>query len=109
MSPDARHTAAPRVASVPAGVPFLDAIAAELLRRHGDEPLALSRVTVLLPTRRAGRALQETFLRLTDGRPLLLPAIRPLGDVDPAALEMDGDGPEGPAGPGGLAAGLDLP
>ena len=32
-------------------------------------------VTVLLPTRRACRSLREAFLRVTQGAPLLLPAI----------------------------------
>ena len=44
--------------------------------------LALARVTVLLPTRRACRSLREAFLRASDGRALLLPSLRPLGDLD---------------------------
>ena len=55
---------------------FVDALAAGLIARFPD-PLALARVTVLLPTRRACRALQEAFLRASGGRPLLLPILRP--------------------------------
>ncbi len=47
-----------------------------------DDPLRLSTATILLPTRRAARALKEVFLARFDGRPVLLPAIRPIGDVD---------------------------
>lgn len=72
----------PAVFSIPAGVSFVDALAAELLRRAGDDRLALARMTVLLPTRRAGRALREAFLRQGGGRPTLLPRLNPLGDVD---------------------------
>ena len=43
---------------------------------RGD-PLALSRLTILLPTRRACRALSLAFLRAAPGRALLLPRIRP--------------------------------
>ena len=42
----------PAVYSIPAGASFLDALARGLLERWGDEPLALSRATLLLPTRR---------------------------------------------------------
>src|SRR5437868_6565328 len=53
---------------------------------EGD-PLRLSRMTVLLPTRRAVRSLREAFLRLSGeggeaGTPLLLPRLRPIGDLD---------------------------
>jgi len=82
--------AAPRVYSIPAGAPFLEALAEGILRRHGSDPLQLSRVTVLLPTRRACRALAEAFLRRKDGSALLLPSIRPLGDVDEDELELRG-------------------
>ncbi|MEA1677659.1 double-strand break repair protein AddB [Nitrospirillum sp. BR 11163] len=64
------------------GLPFVDALAAGILARMGDDPLALSRLTVLLPTVRAVRSLREAFLRLSGGKPILLPRLSPLGDVD---------------------------
>jgi ATP-dependent helicase/nuclease subunit B len=75
-------TDAPKVFAVRQGVAVVDAVAHELLRRHGDDPLALARVTVLLPTRRGCRSLREAFLRLAGGRPILLPRIAPIGDLD---------------------------
>ena len=48
-------TARPKVFTIPAGVPFLDALAAGVLAEHGD-PDTLSRIRILLPTRRAVRA-----------------------------------------------------
>ena len=85
------------VFSIDAGVPFLDALAAGLLTRAGGEPLALARMTVLLPTRRAARSLAEAFLRQGNGRPLLLPRLVPVGDVDAdelAILAEEGVGDE---------------
>lgn len=72
----------PRVFTIPAGLPFADALAEGLLARHGGDPLAFADMLVLLPTRRAARSLREAFLRRTGGRPLLLPRLRPLGDVE---------------------------
>ena len=72
----------PKVYSIAAGSPFLDTLAEGVLARHGHDPLALGRVTILLPTRRAARALRESFLRAADGAALLLPATRTLGDID---------------------------
>src|SRR5690606_1541241 len=74
--------AEPGLFTIPPGRPFLDLLAAGILRQHGTDPEALARVTVLLPTRRACRALADAFLRAGDGRAMLLPKIRPLGDVD---------------------------
>lgn len=74
--------------TIPPGVPFVDALAAGLLADAGDDPLALADHTVLLPTRRACRALREAFLRRSGGRPLLLPRMRPVGDVDPDDLGL---------------------
>ena len=94
---------APRVTTIPAGVSFVDALARGLLERWAGDPLALSRATVLLPTRRACRALSEAFLRAGEGRPLLLPRLMPLGDLDEEELVLDGAA----AGvSGALAAGL---
>ena len=87
----------PRVFNIPQGVAFVDALAAGLLAKHGDDPLALSRVRVFLPTRRAVRALGAAFLRQGAGRALLLPVMAPLGDADEEELEIT------------LPQGLDLP
>ncbi|BBK45033.1 double-strand break repair protein AddB [Allostella vacuolata] len=93
----------PTIYSIPAGVPFVDALAEGMMARAGGDPLRLARMTVLLPTRRAGRALREAFLRLGDGRPLLLPRMTPLGDVDADELVL------APADEGGPDGGLDGP
>src|SRR5215813_10787063 len=74
-----------RIYTVPPGRPFLAALADALLQGHlpvpgGARPgaLQLADATVLLPTRRATRALQEAFLRASGGSALLLPKIRPI-------------------------------
>lgn len=46
------------------------------------DPLAMSRQIILLPTRRAGRALRDAFLRANNGQSQILPKIIPLGDVN---------------------------
>ena len=94
---------APRLYTIAPELPFADALVDGVLHggiiaRPEDDPLALSRVTILLPTRRACRTLSEAFLRQSDRGALLLPRIRPLGDLD-----------EDEAGASGLAEGGDLP
>lgn len=79
----------PTVYSIPSGVPFVDALAAGLLARAGGSPLTLSATTILLPTRRACRALTEAFLRQSDGEALLLPRLMPIGDSDEAQSLID--------------------
>jgi len=80
----------PQVYNIPAGAPFLAHLAEGILQRYGSDPVALARVTVLLPTRRACRNLAEAFLRTSAGEALLLPSIRPLGDVDEDELTLQG-------------------
>src|SRR6185312_11141598 len=83
---------AARLFTIPPGVSFVDALAAGLLSETSGDPLALARYTILLPTRRARRALDDAFLRQSDGRPLLLPRTLPLGDLDPDdAMLVGGD------------------
>jgi ATP-dependent helicase/nuclease subunit B len=75
--------------SIPAHVPFLDAVAAEWLDRAAD-PLAVADGLILLPTRRAARSLAEAFLRVSGGQALLLPRITALGALDEAPLTLAG-------------------
>ena len=71
--------------------PFLDTLAQAWLDHAGTgDPLAPARGLILLPTRRAARALADAFLRVSDGRPLLLPRIAALGALDEAPLALAG-------------------
>ena len=89
----------PRWLAIPAHRPFLDDLAAGVLDWLGDAPPeTLSDAIILLPNRRAARAFGTALSRLSGDRPVLLPQVRPLGD-----LEED----EQPFAPGEL--GLDLP
>jgi len=86
----------PRLYTISPDRPFLATLARGLVDLAEGDPLRLSRITVLLPTRRAVRALREAFLRLTGegsdpGAPLLLPRMRPIGDLDSDELIL-GDG-----------------
>ncbi|WP_428535283.1 double-strand break repair protein AddB [Rhodopila sp.] len=81
--------------AVPPHVAFLDALASGWLARcrcraAGDDPLGASRGLILLPTRRSARALAQAFLRVADGRPLLLPRIVALGALDETPLALAG-------------------
>ncbi len=80
--------ATPKVFSIPAGAPFLSVLAEAVLDgslaplpEPRDDPLSLAGVTVLLPTRRAVRALRETLIEKLGGDAAILPAIRPIGDA----------------------------
>lgn len=83
-----------RVVSIDAGRPFLPTLVKALLdgelvagfRWDGRDPTALADALILVPTRRAARALEAAFLAEIAARGdeavVLLPAIRPIGDVD---------------------------
>ena len=70
------------VFTIPPHEAFVDCLARGVMADAGDDPLALAAITILLPTRRACRALREAFLRLSNGKPLLLPRLVPLSDLD---------------------------
>lgn len=80
-------SAGQRLYTIPPGCPFLPALAAAVLSgdlpRPGGappDPLDLPEVTILLPTRRAARALQEAFRAASGKRAILLPRIRPISE-----------------------------
>jgi ATP-dependent helicase/nuclease subunit B len=89
----------PRWFSIDAHRPFLEDLADGVLAWLGKrDPEALSDAVVLLPNRRAARAFSQALARRAGDRAVLLPEVRPLGD-----LEED----EPPFSPGDV--GLDLP
>ena len=102
-APRETQMARPNVFTIPAGVRFLDTLVGALLDGRlitgfdAGAPFALADTTIYLPTRRAARAIRESFLRHL-GRPLLLPRIRTLGDLDEDEAAIAGlDGPRIPA------------
>jgi len=103
---------APSVLTIPAGVPFLPCLARAILA--GDlpnaggpapSPLDLPRMTLLLPTRRACKAMLEAFLEAGGNRAMLLPRIRPIGGVDEDESLLRGLADNAP----GSAEALDVP
>jgi len=76
------------VYTIPPGTPFVDVLATGIRDLAGDEPENLTRCTVMLPTQRARRALQEAFLRQSAGRALLLPKLVALGELDEDELAL---------------------
>jgi ATP-dependent helicase/nuclease subunit B len=82
------------VFTIPPGATFLDTLVAALFNGRlidgfdASAPFALADVTLYLPTRRSARAIRESFLSKL-GRPLLLPRIRTLGDIDEDEAGLD--------------------
>lgn len=81
--------------TIPAGAAFAETLARGILHRYAkaDDPFAISRALILLPTRRAIRTLGEAFGRVAPGGVAVLPRMRALGDFDdaPSLLEDDSD------------------
>lgn len=77
-----------KLASIPAHLPFLDHLAARWIEAAGHDPQAMGEGTIVLPGRRAARALTEAFLRQMDGRSMLLPRIMPIGALDETELGL---------------------
>src|ERR1700761_4581579 len=73
----------PNVFTIPASAPFAQTLVRGLIAQRGanDDPLALSRTTIYLPTRRAVRNFADVFAKELGGA-ALLPDMKPLGDVD---------------------------
>ncbi|WP_309086144.1 double-strand break repair protein AddB [Chelativorans sp.] len=89
---------APRVFSIPPGVPFLPAVADALLAgrlvpgfRYDGDPLALADATIYLPTRRAARELRSVFVERLGGVSAILPVIRPLGEFEAELADLDAE------------------
>jgi ATP-dependent helicase/nuclease subunit B len=88
----------PNIFTIAPGAPFLTTLATRLLDgtlvpgfRAGGDPLALAKVTIYVPTRRAARALRSEFAQLSGINAAILPAIRPLGEFD-EDFDLSGSG-----------------
>ncbi|MEP6444948.1 MAG: double-strand break repair protein AddB [Hyphomicrobiales bacterium] len=84
------------VYTIPPDVPFLKTLAnaildGSLLPPNFDsaDPLALSTITIYLPTQRSVRLLEDAFLEAASTPTLILPAIKALGSVDEDDIYFD--------------------
>jgi ATP-dependent helicase/nuclease subunit B len=102
-----------KVFTIPTGTAFLPALVKALL--NGDlpqpggskpDPIDLSGMTILLPTRRAERALADTCLSVSGRKAMLLPRIRTIAGPDEDSL-LIGAAAARELGPG--TAALELP
>ncbi len=78
----------PGIYNIPAGTAFARSLAAQLIRESEGRPEALAAYRIILPTRRAVRVLHEAFLDEGGGKPLLLPRMHALGDIDEEELSL---------------------
>lgn len=75
----------PKVYSIAAHRGFADALVAGLVPRYADAELGLAKLTLLLPSSRARRAVIEAFIRQmgAEGRSgMLMPRMATVGDLD---------------------------
>lgn len=88
----------PRIFTIPPGSGFLHNLGAAFLENRipgididPANPFARADATIYLPNRRACRSFAEILVELNDGKPLLLPKIEALGDIDPADGIIEGE------------------
>lgn len=87
----------PNVFTIPGTDRFLETLYDGLLDGslisgwNPKDPLAWSDLTILVPTRRAGRAFRELFLDRSSTGAVILPRIRPIGDVDEDLPDLQPD------------------
>lgn len=81
--------ATPPLFNIEAGTSFVDVFVAGVHARFGHDPATLTKAIILLPNRRAVRAVHEAFLRASDGKASLLPRLRAIGDVEEEELHFE--------------------
>ncbi len=79
----------PRVYSIAAGTAFLETLAIEVLKGFPNYQIdrPLSDWTILLPTRRATRVFGEILQRQSGLKAMVMPRIKPIGDLDEDRLQ----------------------
>ncbi len=81
---------APKLYTIPPTLGFADTLASTLLSETGGDPIALAQYLILVPNRRASRALREAFLRQSGDKPILLPRMRTIDESDEDELAFGG-------------------
>jgi len=61
---------------------FLESLVHFILKKYGADPIFLSKITILLPSRRSCRVIKEIFLKQSSTNAVILPNIKAIGDFD---------------------------
>jgi ATP-dependent helicase/nuclease subunit B len=72
----------PALYSIAAHRGFADALVAGLVPRYSEAGVGLARLTLLVPSSRAGRTISEAFIRHSGEQGLLMPRLVTVGDLD---------------------------
>ena len=65
-----------------------DVLSQRLLKKYQENPFGLSKVRIILPTKRACKSLKEAFLKYSQGKSILLPQMIPLYEMDKLATDI---------------------
>jgi ATP-dependent helicase/nuclease subunit B len=84
------ETASPALWTIETGKNFAQTLTRGILKRYGEDPLALVNISLLLPNRRAVRIVQTAFMQAFDARAALLPRLMVLGEEPQDGLESPG-------------------
>lgn len=84
----AKDSSAAKIFNIPSGSGFAASLVAGILAETGGDPLKLSQYKILLPTRRGCRVVRDMFLQQSEGKPLVLPRLQTLGDIDEDELSL---------------------
>ncbi|EUK17683.1 double-strand break repair protein AddB [Commensalibacter papalotli (ex Servin-Garciduenas et al. 2014)] len=77
--------------SIPFNMPFLEILAKRWMTEVQNQPDMIRQGIILVPNQRTVKALIDTFLRITKGKPILLPRIMSIGAIDESALILKGE------------------
>jgi ATP-dependent helicase/nuclease subunit B len=74
---------------IPGRFSFVEALAQGIMSKYGSDPLVLSEILILLPNQRTVKSLRDAFLKISDGRSIILPDMRAVGLMDEDQLVME--------------------
>jgi ATP-dependent helicase/nuclease subunit B len=67
---------------------FAKDLTSSCLKMANNDAISLSNFTIFLPNRRMCRTIQEEFINISNGKPMLLPKLVPIGMVDEEELTL---------------------
>lgn len=73
---------ADRLYNIPVSCSFVDTLAQKFGTDYANCPEELSEVVFLVPNRRTAVSLKDAFIRFNGGKPVVLPRILPIGDIN---------------------------